>query len=478
MTDSILRQIDNFPSDLYPRPPPKIYSSPIPSKNFSDSPNKSFDKENVIDTYKTISFNSFKQDFDISKKFDEIPELASIENLTENEAYEEKFKLLMEQNMRLITIINETTEEKEIWKQKYENLAKVAERKINDFNDSLQVKITENDIYRSRDEELFKLQLSLRDIKEYFSKKINEILHEKSEFQHYNEELLKNIKKLETEKFTINAETDRLMENLIYKGQIIDRFEEELAQTKLSIKELNEVFDDLSGRKKRSNSLDREKSNKNIKVIQKEMKELINSNNELKSELERFITVNEEKERQIQLLQEKLTENNKNDELLRISQKLLKKSMKFKYNKENLVLKSNENENLKKKLQEKEKELNSLKFKYQILFKESNQRIQSLSSHYEQSQNSFESELEKTYEEEKSKLMTCLMDERTENHSIIARLEQKLKNSEKELNQFKENINVELEDLSGKYTQQQEKYKEKENQMINEINRLNVIINN
>ena len=70
--------------------------------------------------------------------------------------------------------------------------------------------------------------------------------------------------------------------------------------------------------------------------------------------------------------------------------------------------------------------------------------------------------------------MSCLMEERKESHSVIGKLQEKLKDSEKEINDLKDNINMELEELSGKYSLQQEKYKEKENQMVNEIKRLNV----
>ena len=70
--------------------------------------------------------------------------------------------------------------------------------------------------------------------------------------------------------------------------------------------------------------------------------------------------------------------------------------------------------------------------------------------------------------------MSCLMEERKERHSVIGKLEEKLKDSEREINDLKDNINMELEELSRKSSFQQEKYKEKENQMVNEIKRLNV----
>jgi len=66
------------------------------------------------------------------------------------------------------------------------------------------------------------------------------------------------------------------------------------------------------------------------------------------------------------------------------------------------------------------------------------------------------------------------MEERKERHSVIGKLEEKLKDSEREINDLKDNINMELEELSRKSSFQQEKYKEKENQMVNEIKRLNV----
>ena len=406
MTDfrTILHGIDNIPCEILLRPPPKKSSSPIPSKNlYDDSPNKSFDKENFFETntFKTISFNSFKQELDIYKKFDEIPDKDQLESFES----EEKFKILLEQNLRLIEIINEINEEKERITHKYEVLEK-------NFNKKLDEITKENEGFISRNEQL---KEGFIEIKAVFMRKMQETIKEKEEI---NDELKEKNMGL----------SDKIVcfeEELRYKEEIIEKLEEKLKD-----------------------------------------------NNDLEEEQERLTSLSEEKERQIKFLQEKLTENED------FHSKLLKKTDKLKNYKENANLKESqflgENECLKKKILESQKEVNNLKNKYQILFKESNERIKTLSNYYEQSQKSFENEIEKTYEEEKNRIMNCLVEERKENKVVITRLEEKIKNSEKEMNELKENINVELEDLGRKYNQQQEKYKDKEGMLVKENSRLNV----
>ena len=448
----IFRPLENVPSDLM-RPPPKITSSPIPSKNFSESPNKSFDKENNIAdfTYKTLSFGSFKPELtENSCKFnDDISEKCPIEEMSKDPPAVGKFQILMEQNMRLIEIVNESFEEKELWKSKCEVMENVMKEK----QSLLEKKTNFHESQQLNYEHLKDLQEDLREIKGYFYQKLGEVLRENEDLKKINNELIMKTRGLE--------------EELEFKRDLIEKFEVELVNTKVSVRDLNDIFIGLAGKKRKGDILDRDEE-VSLKEFEENMKEMLKENKELWAEHERLLNLNEEKERQIKFLQEKLTEN---QDFQMIRDQLTKKAGKY----NSLKIKYNlETDTLKNKLDETQKELISLKNKYQFLFKESNERIQTLSLHYEESQKSFETEIEKSYDEEKNRLMSCLMEERKESHSVIGKLQEKLKDSEKEINDLKDNINMELEELSGKYSLQQEKYKEKENQMVNEIKRLNV----
>ena len=449
---AIFRHIENVPSDLM-RPPPKITSSPIPSKNFSESPNKSFDKENYTNefTYKTVSFASFKPDHQTEascKLNDDISEkMASVGPIKEEQ--EGKFQILLEQNQRLIEIVNESIEEKEFWREKYERMEN---RRSEDEGRIEEMEKREKEMGNL--ECLRGMQEGIREIKGYFYHKLGNVLRENEELKQTNRVLIEKNHDLE--------------EELEYKRDLIEKFETELVETKLGVKDLNDIFKGIS-KNKQNNDYQDQNEEINMKDFESNIREIVLENKKLTSDHERLSNITEEQERQMKLLQEKLCEN---QDFALIRDQLTKKAEKYKNLKEKYDF---ETISMKTKLEESQKELLSIKNKYQILFKESNERIQTLSLHYEEAQKSFENEVEKNYEDEKNRLMSCLIEERQENHNNIKKLEEKLRNSENEINDLKDNINMELEELGGKYSLQQDKYREKEIQMVNEIKRLNVI---
>lgn len=450
---AIFRHLENVPSDLM-RPPPKITSSPIPSKNFSESPNKSFDKENYTGEfiYKTVSFASFKPDHQTEtscKLNDDLSEKLASEGPAKEEQ-EGKFQILLEQNQRLIEIVNESIEEKELWREKYETMEN---RRSEDEGEIEEMKKREKEMGNL--ECLRGMQEGIREIKGYFYHKLGNVLRENEELKQTNRDLIQKNQDLE--------------EELEYKRDLIEKFETELVETKVGVRDLNDIFKGIL-KSKGGNDYQDQNEEVNMKDFESNIREVALDNKKLMSDHERLSNINEEQERQIKLLQEKLGEN---QDFALIREQLTKKAHKYKNLKEKYDF---ETTSLKTKVEESQKELLAIKNKYQILFKESNERIQTLSLHYEEAQKSFENEVEKNYEEEKNRLMSCLIEERQENHNIIKKLEEKLRNSENEINDLKDNINMELEELGGKYSLQQDRYREKEVQMVNEIKRLNVIL--
>lgn len=443
---NILKQIENLPSEILSVPPPKKFSSPIPSKNFFESPNKSFDKENHFEMFscKSIAFDSLNYEPNNNLNRRNEYDLKKQSSILEKEISEGKFKVLLEQSKRLIEIVNETIEEKEFWKYKYGILEELMQEKSENKEFQLQENLL---LEKPKKNELIELQENLKKMKVYFIQKLDDVIRENDNYKLQNKNCVKRNNELEKE--------------LEAKRDIFEKFEEELLKTKIIIKDLHNNFTCTKSRK-RSNSLNGIKVT-DFKLLEFEMKELIKSNRELNSEVEKLSHFNQEKN--------KKTLENKDSQL--ILEKLYQKSEKYSKCKK---IYQEDIHNLKTKLFETQKENSHLKNKYQILFKESNERIQTISLHYEESQKTLEKEIEKNYEEEKEKLMTCLMEERKENHIIIEKLNEKIKFSENEMNELKENISVELEDLGGKYNQQQEKYKEKEDRLINEVMRQNVNI--
>ena len=132
--------------------------------------------------------------------------------------------------------------------------------------------------------------------------------------------------------------------------------------------------------------------------------------------------------------------------------------------------KTRENVEISQKLRAKDEEIRELqekiaeiREKYQDLYKESRERLKTLSFHYEESRKSLENELESAFSRE-------LRDE----HKEKLRITEKLRLSEEEIRNLKQSLSEELDDLSAKYCEMQAKYKENEEKLRENCEELEV----